>query len=278
MQILNNYVTYNGINTANYEIRVSGERTFGSPERDELAVSIPGRNGDVILDNGRWKNRTHEFECSIPLKFADNFEAFRSRIMASHGYHRLESTYHPDEFYIARLAGPIEPTVNIQMDVGEFALTFDRKPQRFLKSGEIPIGGEGFDDLTINNPTLFTSRPLLRCWTNGPADDTLYLSYKPEYASTPYVLHYTVLTTILSAALSSADYDAAVAAGLYVDIDCETGECFGVYESDGEDVVINLNPVFALTPDGELPELRPGVTNWITTLDGFQVIPRWFTI
>ena len=278
MRILNNYITYNGINTASYRIRVSGEHTFGSPERDETTVSVPGRNGDVVLDNGRWKNRTIGFDCSIAKDFYGNFEAFRQEITAAHGYHRLESTYHPDEYYIARLAGAIEPEMNVALNVGSFSLTFDRKPQRFLKRGEIPVGENGENSVTLNNPTPYTARPLLRCWTNGPADDTLFLSYKPEYAAIPYVIHYQALTSILSEELSEDDYEAAVEAGLYVDIDCETGECYGVYQSDGKDVVINLNSVFALTPDGELPYLRPGETHWVTTLDGFQVIPRWFTL
>lgn len=276
--LMHNFLTFAGINTMNYGIRISGKRTFGAPERDETVISVPGKNGDVVLDNGRWKNSVVTYECSIARDFQHRFDSFRQAVMAMHGYQRMEDTYHPDEYYIARLSGGQDPNVNLQLDAGTFTLTFDRKPQRFLKRGEIPVGGEGEDSVTLNNPTPYIARPLLRCWTNGPADDTLYLSYKPEYAGNPYVIHYQALTSILSDALSAEDYAAAVAAGLYVDIDCETGECYGVYRSDGEDVVINLNSVFALTPDGELPYLRPGVTDWVTTLDGFQVIPRWFTL
>lgn len=276
--LLHNYLTFAGINTANYGIRITGKNIYSAPERDETSVQVPGKNGDVILDNGRWKNTPLVYECSIARDFSSRFEAFRAAIMAVHGYQRLEDTYDPEEFYTARLSSSIDPNVNLQLNAGTFELKFDRKPQRFLKSGELPVGGKTIDDVVLYNPTLYTSKPLLRCWTDGPADDTLYLSNKPEYASTPYILHYTVLTTILSSVLSNDDYAAAVAAGLYVDIDCETGECYGMYESDGTDIMVNLNPVFALTPDGELPELLPGVTNWITTLDGFRVIPRWFTI
>ena len=276
--LMHNYIKFSGINTMDYGIRINGRNTFGAPERDETVISVPGKNGDVVLDNGRWKNSVVTYECSIARDFRHRFDSFRQAVMAAHGYQRMEDTYHPDEYYIARLSGGQDPNVNLQLDAGTFTLTFDRKPQRFLKSGEIPIGRDGENSVTMNNPTPYAARPLMRCWTNGPADDTLYLSYKPEYAATPYVIHYQALTSILSEELSAEDYEAAVEAGLYVDIDCETGECYGVYQSDGEDVVINLNSVFALTPDGELPYLRPGETHWVTTLDGFQVIPRWFTL
>ena len=159
MQILDNFFTYNGINSADYRIRITGH-AFGAPERDETVVAVPGKNGEVILDNGRWRNRTHVYECSIARDFDQNFESFRQAIMASHGYGRLEDTYHPDEFYQARLSGAIEPDVNIQLNVGSFTLTFDRKPQRFLKSGENEI--EGGTTVYAYNPTLYASRPIIR--------------------------------------------------------------------------------------------------------------------
>lgn len=41
-----------------YGIYVSGENTFNGPERGYELVSIPGRSGDLIRDNKRYKNIT----------------------------------------------------------------------------------------------------------------------------------------------------------------------------------------------------------------------------
>lgn len=272
MRVLGNYFTFNGVNSAAYGIRISGERTFGAPERDETVVSIPGKNGDVVLDNGRWKNRTVVYECSIAKNFAENFSSFRSAIMASPGYHHLEETYHPDEFYIARISGPIEPNVNIPMNVGSFTLTFDRKPQRFLKSGEHEV--EGTSPLFIYNPTLYASKPLIRVYC-GSSDNVKLLAVNSTTYDTGIVVY---PYPVLEEALSEEDFEEALESGLYVDIDCDIGEAYGVYYSDGVATTINLNAAVSLAPGTDFPKLTPGENKINTTGDGLVITPRWYTI
>ena len=272
MRILNNYLVFNGINTSAYGIRISGERTFGAPERDETVISVPGKNGDVILDNGRWKNRTVVYECSITEDFELNFNSFRSAIMASPGYHRLEDTYHPDEFYEARLSGAIEPDMNILLNVGSFTLTFDRKPQRFLKSGEHEV--EGASPIDMFNPTLYASRPLIRV-NCGSTDNIKLLSVGHPVTSTMMVVY---PYPVLEEALSAEDFEEALETGLYVDIDCDIGEAYGVYYSAGVATTINLNAAISLSTGSGFPSLMPGENHISTTGDGLVVTPRWYTI
>lgn len=272
MRILNNYLVFNGINTSAYGIRISGERTFGAPERDETVISVPGKNGDVILDNGRWKNRTVVYECSITEDFELNFNSFRAAIMASQGYQRLEDTYHPEEFYIARVSGALEPDVNIQMNAGRFTLTFDRKPQRYLKRGEPEVSG--VSPLYIFNPTLYASRPIIRVLC-GSTNRIKQLAVNSNTYDTGIIVYpYPVLEDILSA----EDFAEALEGGLYVDIDCDIGEAYGVYYSDGVATTINLNDAITLAQGTTFPRLIPGENKINTTGDGLVITPRWFII
>ena len=272
MRILNNYLVFNGINTSAYGIRISGERTFGAPERDEKTVSVPGKNGDVILDNGRWKNRTMVYECSIPKNFAENFSSFRAAIMASPGYQRLEDTYHPEEFYLARISGALEPDVNIPMNAGRFTLTFDRKPQRYLKRGEPEVSG--VSPLYILNPTLYASRPIIRVLC-GSTNRIKQLAVNSNTYDTGIVVY---PYPVLEEALSEEDFAAAVASGLYVDIDCDIGEAYGVYNSGGVATMINLNAAISLASGTDFPKLIPGENKINTTGDGLVITPRWYTL
>lgn len=162
---MKNYITFAGMDSTEFNIGISGSGTFDSPERDVEQVSIPGRNGDLLIDNKRFKNVTVTYPAFIASKFKGNFDGFRAFMLSKRGYQRLEDTYHPDEFRMAEYRGPIKPDVKVLNIAGEFNVEFNCKPQRWLKVGEIAI------DLTasgvINNPTLYEAKPLIRAYGTG---------------------------------------------------------------------------------------------------------------
>lgn len=137
---MKNSLIFGGINSADYNVWISGSDTFSAPERDVEVVSVPGRNGDLVIDNGRWNNISITYPAFIPKGFENQFNYFRSVICRKTGYQRLEDTYHPDEYRMARLAGGLSPSkVGAFLRNGDFSLTFNCKPQRFLKIGDEPI-------------------------------------------------------------------------------------------------------------------------------------------
>ena len=80
------------------------------------------------------------------------------------GYARLEDTVNSEEFYLASYRAEFLPTATREVDRGGVVIEFERKPQRFLKSGEvttewIPVYGK------IVNPTNMTAKPLI--WIEG---------------------------------------------------------------------------------------------------------------
>ena len=135
-----NSIIFGGINSADFNVWISGSSAFSAPERDVEFVSVPGRNGDLLIDNGRWNNIQLTYPAFIPKGFDDLVDDFRTEIMKLRGYQKLEDTYHPDEYRMASFNYGLNPkNISAFLRSGEFDLTFNCKPQRFLKSGDEPI-------------------------------------------------------------------------------------------------------------------------------------------
>ena len=139
--------TFGDISSKAYGVYITQEAAYDAPERDTEVVEIAGRNGAYILDKGRFKNITVSYKCGIALDDEQSFEnairTFRNALSAKAGkYVRLEDEYNPNEYRQAAFLGGIEVDM-ADRRAGEFTVSFDAKPQRFLKSGEtaVTIGG-----------------------------------------------------------------------------------------------------------------------------------------
>lgn len=156
-------ITFGGVNSADFGIYISGEGVFNAPKRDVEMISIPGRNGELALDKGRYEN----IEVTYPAfnyeadysDFAQNLADFRNAICSQVGYQRLTDTFHPDEYRMATYIDGLEVKPIKYNTASEFEIKFNCKPQRWLTSGETPVVVTSGDTLT--NPTLYESSPLL---------------------------------------------------------------------------------------------------------------------
>ena len=161
--------TFGGISSKAYGVYITQEAAYNAPDRDVEVVEIAGRNGAYILDKGRFKNITVSYKCGIALDDEQSFESairtFRNALASKAGkYVRLEDDYNVNEYRQAAFLGGIEVDM-ADRRAGEFTVSFDAMPQRFLKAGETSVsvasGGQ------ITNPTLFESHPLLQVWGYG---------------------------------------------------------------------------------------------------------------
>lgn len=155
---------FDGEDSRNYGVYITGEAVYNAPARDVEMVSIPGRNGSFALDKGRFENIEVSYPAGIfaetEADFAQAISDFRNLLCSRNGYVRLTDDYNPNEYRMAiyKSGLEVEPA---QLKAGEFNIVFDCKPQRWLTSGETAqavVDGE-----TLTNPTLFGSSPLIRC-------------------------------------------------------------------------------------------------------------------
>lgn len=177
-----NYFIFDGVSSKDYGVYISGAGTFDGAERDVSTIGVPGRNGELTIDNGRYKNRQITYPAFIYRNFDLNIEGLRNWLLSGGGYKRLEDSYHPNEFYMARLTGTLDPDVVDKLVAGKMNLTFDCYPQRFLKSGEMPIDITAA--ATLINETAQIAKPLIRAYGTGTItvnSQTLTISTADEY-------------------------------------------------------------------------------------------------
>lgn len=168
--------TFDGVNSLDYNIGITGSAVYNAPTRDVEMISIPGRDGEYALDHGRFNN----IEITYPAGYGDNSQTnfasrmsdLRNQLASRVGYKRLEDEYNPDEYRMAIYKSGLEVSPVQYSRAGQFDIIFDCKPQRFLKSGETATSKAR--NSTINNPTLFDSHPLLQFNSNG-SDGTISL-------------------------------------------------------------------------------------------------------
>ena len=164
-----NTITFDGKALSEFGVYLGGGGAFNSPVRIGEMVHIPGRNGSIWMDEGCFEN----IEVNYPAFIGSSEEVdFRTRLMETRswlasrkGYCRLEDTYHPDEYRLAVFKAAIEAAPLQYTRAGEFSITFDCKPQRFLKAGDDPQTFR--ENGSITNPTQFESLPVIEVTGNG---------------------------------------------------------------------------------------------------------------
>ena len=155
-------IIFNNKSSADCRIQVAHPPGYAYPERDYTITHIPGRNGDIIQDNGCYKNveRTYEVSFDAPDEdFATYANAVSAWLHSTTSYARLEDSNEPNYY---RMATYQESNIfeNLYNQAGTATIVFECKPQRFLKTGETPVAIESGE--SILNPTGFDAYPLIQ--------------------------------------------------------------------------------------------------------------------
>lgn len=267
-----NHLTFDGADSSDFGVFISGEGVFDAPARRGEMISIPGRNGSIFMDEGVFENITVEYPAFIGTGYEELFRTklgdLRSALSSRGNYKRLTDTYHPDEFRLGVFREGLEVDPQHITRAGSFTMKFDCKPQRFLVSGEDPAvftsGG------IITNPTLFNSRPLIKVIGNGtvriePYEFTISETTGPIWIDSELYESY-ILVKVLD---NLTDEN-------LVDIKAESGHVIEVSNKDIPQSV-NGNIQFA---NYVYPEIVPGdVPVWISSgIEELTIIPRWWRL
>ena len=234
-----NFLTFADKSTNDFGIWISGEGTYDAPERNVQEQEVAGRNGSLLFDMGNYKNITVKYPAAIKRNMPSRFRDFVNYAGSQIGYQRLEDTYHPYEFRMARFISKMSVETSGYMNrTGMFTLEFDCKPQRFLKSGEEPV--EFTANGILYNRTMQNAKPLLRVYGTGAG--TVGIGSQ----------------TITISAISS-----------YVDIDCEIMDAYkGAVNCNGN---VSFTDDIVLGPGENNISKSGNITKIVIT-------PRWWII
>ena len=231
MGLVYEYFTFNGKSSLDFEVMISGGGTFKAPDRDVESIAIPGRNGDLHIDNGRFSNIEVVYPAFIVKAFRKNFDAFKAFMLSQRGYKELADSYHPEYFRLASYKSAIEPKMTPRNLEGSFDIVFDCDPRRFLKTGQKTISANATS--SVKNPTLFNALPKIRAYGTG-----------------------TLTINGISITISTAD--------VYTEIDCETQEAYKGSTSCNSNITLTDGAFPYLSP-GLNSLSYTGLTNFTIT-------------
>lgn len=238
-------ITWNGITSDSLGIFVESAPEYVKPRRKVDVYSVPGRSGDIIRPQNAWENVSQVYEIfagdGTQHAVPGAFSAVAAWLYGPSGYQRLEDDFDPTHFRLAHFAGPFD-IENLMTRVGRASITFDCKPQRFLKSGETPV--TMIVPGTITNPTAFAARPLLLV-TGGGVEGTV-----------------TVNGTVFAISDTTVP----------IYIDCESMNCYDGSGNNKNSIVTSSTSEFATLATGAN---QIGFSGAVSTV---QITPRWWEL
>ena len=160
-------VVFNGISSQDLHIQVQTEPDYDFPEKDYEVTHVPGRNGDIVIDQGSWQNVSRKYNLAmdaVKISYTEVASKLVQWLHSASGYARLEDSYEPD-FYRMAMYKDSGSISNIYNKAGQIEVEFTCKPQRYFKSGEV---ADIFTTSTeYRNPTDFPAKPLIKIHGSG---------------------------------------------------------------------------------------------------------------
>lgn len=239
---MSNYFVFGNYDTRTDSVLVYWNSVDGAPMRQYKQFTVNGRNGKLLLDLNRYDNVTHKygvvFTPSQNKTAYEKYAEFRDKVLSYSGYKTLYDSFHTTEFYSAYIDTAIDPKLTIQRDLVKMTVTFSRKPERYLNSGNTvtTLTADG----SITNPTSYESKPLLRIYGTG----NVYIGSQ-------------------QITITSADD--------YTDIDCDAMICFKGTANKGTLVSFSDNKYPVLNSGVNAIDLGTNITK-------IEITPRWYTL
>ncbi len=243
-------IKYNDISTEDLGIIIQFIPTYEFPNKDYESVHIPGKNGDILIDNGSFQNVERTYSIAKTYKTREDFIKVANKIttwlFSADGYARLEDSYEPDYYRMAMYKNNGNMT-NFYDVATALEITFDCKPQRWLISGDEEITVQNGVPLP-KNPTNYDSMPIfeVRVHANTIATINVGSDYQLQ------IDKFASVTDII--------------------IDCENMECYY-----GDTL---YNSKVKITKGNGFPKLAKDSQTTITYsgVSSLKVKPRWWTI
>lgn len=160
-----------------------GAGEYSAPSRSVDMISVPGRNGDLLVDNGNYNNTTASFGIIITKDIQHNTDKLKYLLYSQKGYQRL---YDSDLNGFYRMAAFNNGFDLTEIDAGVIHIEFDCKPFKYDILGEkaVVFNGEG----SLYNKYFEPSRPIITAFGSGQGNvyignQTISISDIDEYVT-----------------------------------------------------------------------------------------------
>lgn len=266
-------ITFNGKSSSSFGITVECYPSPNRPARRGTVLQIPGRNGNLVIEDGTYENVTLKFDVYLsaePANLYDRAAAVADWLLGSTGYQRLTTEYEPDIFRLARFAGPLDIEAILNSH-GRATLEFDCYPQRFDALSHVysDYGSLSSGSAAITNTGTMIAKPMIKVTGKG----NVVLDFASAASGN---------TTEVDFAFSTSKTETII-------LDCDLHDA---YYEDGSNAnaAVSFSDAEASLPESAdyfyptFPELTPG-SNTVSLsalstgmLSGLKIMPRWWSL
>lgn len=270
-------ILFNGRSSTDFDMIVSEYPVLSRGVRRGDVYQIAGRNGSEVREEDTFDNYSMTYKVSFPETEGPSVTTaeIAKWLLGSSGYCRLEDSFEPDFYRLARYAGPLNVSQLLDQ-YGTAPLSFDCQPERYLKTGEKAITlFENLDLMvesqgvtaTVHNPTAFEAAPLIRFTGTGSFTIT-----KPAQRAADAMQ---IGVTLDNSDAETIEIDCASYAINFVET------VLGVeMRADASSRVSYLTqyPTLArFAPGDNLVRIEPYDVMHPAVLQSIEIIPRWWT-
>ena len=147
---------------------VWGAGQYSAPARSVDFIEVPGRNGDLLIDNGNYTNTTAIFDVIITEDIEENTNRLKYLLYSQKGYQKL---YDSDLKGFYRMASFNSGFEILSTEGGVVRIEFDCKPFKYDIAGDEPIILQYSDDkpsgsFYLENPYFEESKPAIRVYAD----------------------------------------------------------------------------------------------------------------
>lgn len=232
------YLIFKERSSLDFGLYVTDKGSYKGASRDITYTSVPGRSGDLITDNGRYKNISIPYKMALlnatEREFAEIAHQIKGWLLAEAGYFRLWDSYDSKYFRLASFSEEADIEQELR-DLGSLALTFDCKPFKYSIEGQKAVTFTAAGDLY--NAEFFASLPYIKI--TGAGAVTLYINNE---------------------AFSFSEIDG------YIELD---SEIMNAYKG--------ISPQNDKMTSSAFPSLAPGKNSisWAGAVEKVEIVPRW---
>lgn len=174
-----NYFVFDGKDSRDYGIFILSKNSYDTPKRNLNFISVPGRDGDIVIDDGSYSNVKIAYKIRISADklglsnpnydLAYQLDEVKDWLYSTIGnYAELEDSYNPDYYRKACFVDGLNlEAKHKNTNFIDSEIAFECKPYRYRLDGKetIPITNNGSN--FVYNPELYTALPLIQIFKGG---------------------------------------------------------------------------------------------------------------
>lgn len=161
------YFYFKGVQSLENRLFITEKNTYAGAARDVEFIQIPGRNGELLIDNKRFNNVVIEYGVAVlegSKNIAEIAHDVKGWLASDVGYYELKDSYDPNYYRFAAYVDQFNLDQELPA-LGKAKIVFKCKPLKYLISGKNTI--TMISPGTITNPEQFPSSPYIKIIGSG---------------------------------------------------------------------------------------------------------------